>query len=149
MRPREHPGGSRFFGDARFDFTDPDFLDLLNLTVSRIPAEVPPLRTVTSIRLRRRGSTIGMVGLTHWRGIQRGDALTDGSQTISFYTDLFNQLSDEAKMAIIGHELAHAWLNEHVRPEKSIQREEDADDLAKRWGLGAEFDALDEEADTI
>ena len=70
-------------------------------------------------------------------------------QTITFYTDLLNALSDNAAEAVIAHELAHAWLNEHVRPEESKEREAEADRLARQWGFGPELDALDSEAETV
>lgn len=60
-----------------------------------------------------------------------------------------SELSDLAATAVIAHELAHAWLNEHVRPEESKEREREADALARRWGFGPELDALDGEADTV
>jgi hypothetical protein len=58
-------------------------------------------------------------------------------------------LSAPAVMAIIAHELAHAWLNEHVSPEESSNRERQADALAREWGFGPELDALDKEAETV
>jgi Zn-dependent protease with chaperone function len=70
-------------------------------------------------------------------------------QTITFYSSLFDALSDRAAQAVIAHELAHAWLNEHVRPEESRRRELEADALAREWGFGAELDALDREAETV
>ena len=70
-------------------------------------------------------------------------------QTITFYSSLLNALSDPAATGVIAHELAHAWLNEHVRPEESRTREREADDLAREWGFGPELDALDAEAETV
>jgi hypothetical protein len=70
-------------------------------------------------------------------------------QTITFYSELLDALSDPAATAVIAHELAHAWLNEHVRPEESGQREREADALARDWGFGPELRALDREAVTV
>jgi len=75
--------------------------------------------------------------------------LTRPRQTITFYTSLLDALSDPAATAVIAHELAHAWLNEHVRPEESREREREADALAMEWGFGPELDALDREAVTV
>jgi len=59
------------------------------------------------------------------------------------------QLSDEAVIAVIAHELAHVWLNEHVRPEESKKREREADELVSRWGFARELRALDHEAESL
>ena len=75
--------------------------------------------------------------------------LSTPRQTITFYSSLLDELSDLAATAVIAHELAHAWLNEHVRPEESRRREREADDLARAWGFGPELDALDREAETV
>ena len=56
-----------------------------------------------------------------------------GVQTIIFYSELLDQLSDEAATGVIVHELAHAWLNEHLSPLSSIRSETEADDLARSW----------------
>ncbi len=72
-----------------------------------------------------------------------------GLHTLTFYTDLMSQLSDKAVTAVMAHELAHAWLNEHVCPEASKLREEDADMLVEMWGLGSELEALALETDPI
>ena len=54
-----------------------------------------------------------------------------------------------AAEAVIAHELAHAWLNEHDRPESSPKREAEADELARLWGFGPELEALEKEAETV
>ena len=68
-------------------------------------------------------------------------------QKITFYLDILNNLSDLAVKAIIVHEIAHAWLNEHVKPESSPQREKDSDDLARKWGFNEELLELENETD--
>lgn len=90
-----------------------------------------------------------MVGLTRYSDVHCDTASSKPRQTITFYSELFNALSDKAAEAVIAHELAHAWLNEHVRPESSVKRETEADELAKRWGFGPELDALENEAETV
>ena len=75
--------------------------------------------------------------------------LSPPTQTNTFYTDFFSALSDKAAVAVIPHELAHAWPNEHSDPEESRTRELEADPLAREWGFGEELDALDAEAETL
>ena len=89
------------------------------------------------------------VGLTRYSDLKFLLVFSRPKQTITFYSSLFDALSDRAALAVIAHELAHAWLNEHVRPEESRSREHEADDLARQWGFGAELDALDREAETV
>jgi predicted metalloprotease with PDZ domain len=72
-----------------------------------------------------------------------------GAHTITFYTDLMDKLTDRAVVAVMAHELAHAWLNEHLRPEASKTREDDADMLAEMWGFESELAALAEQAEPI
>src|SRR5271170_1692827 len=145
MRCRDTPDSS-FVGGAMLEISDPALLRLFSDALSKIPSDVPPLRRVTSIRLRRRGSMRGVVGLT-WCGVRYGRSDTGVTQTITFYTDLLYQLSDRAKTAVMAHELAHAWLNEHERPEQSRGREREADEVARRWGFGEDLAQLDEEAE--
>jgi hypothetical protein len=140
---------SPFLGAAKLRVSDAAFLELLAKVLSTIPADVPPLRSLTSIGLRRKGNLRGVVGLTWWCGVRYGKARAGETQTITFYTDLFLQLSDDAKMAVIAHELAHAWLNEHVRPGQSLKREREADALARRWGFGHELKELVNQTETI
>lgn len=111
------------------------------------PRDVPRISTVRLISLSRR-PTKTMVGLTKYSRV-RFFFLSRPRQTITFYASLLDALSDPAAQAVIAHELAHAWLNEHVRPEESKRREVEADDLARKWGFGPELDALDREADTV
>ena len=66
---------------------------------------------------------------------------------ITFYSDLLNRLSDDAVIGVMAHELAHAWLNEHIGPEASKQREEDADYLAEMWGFDQQLSALSNETE--
>lgn len=101
-----------------------------------------------SVTLSRR-PTKTTVGLTKYSRVRYFLVLSRPQQTITIYAALFNALSDPAAMAVIAHELAHAWLNEHVRPEESKGREAEADDLAMEWGFGPELRALDREAETV
>ena len=52
-------------------------------------------------------------------------------------------------LAVMAHELAHAWLNEHIRPEASSAREDDADMLAEMWGFDGELEALASETEPV
>jgi hypothetical protein len=124
---------------------------LIREALSIFPSEAPPLRSVAEIRLRKRAIR-GTVGLTTYRSkgsSHGGDRRTAdrGKQMITFYSELLDQLSDEAAMGVIVHELAHAWLNEHVSPRSSKRREAEADELARAWGYGRYLDALDAETD--
>lgn len=95
----------------------------------------------------------GLVGLTRYccvrTGDDRGSAKGPPTQTITFYSDLFDEISDSSAVGVIAHELAHAWLNEHERPEASKKREEEADELARRWGYGEYLDALAAETEPV
>jgi len=115
---------------------------------ARPPSAVPRITTVRSITLSRR-PTKTMVGLTRYSRLRYFWVLSIPRQTITIYASLFDALSDSAATAVIAHELAHAWLNEHVRPEQSREREREADVLARDWGFGPELDALDQEAVTV
>jgi Zn-dependent protease with chaperone function len=114
----------------------------------RPPAGVPRITTVESVSLSRR-PTRTTVGLTRYSRVRYFLVLSRPRQTITFYSSLLDALSDAAASAVIAHELAHAWLNEHVRPEESREREREADTLARKWGFGPELDALDREAETV
>ena len=89
------------------------------------------------------------VGLTKYSDLKFLIVFSRPKQTITFYSSLFDALSDKAALAVIAHELAHAWLNEHVKPEQSRNRELEADRVAREWGFGSELDALDREAETV
>lgn len=127
---------------------DERFRRLFREANMRPPSTVPRITTVRSIALSRR-PTKTTVGLTHYSRVRYFLVLSRPRQAITFYSSLLDALSDPAAMAVIAHELAHAWLNEHVRPEESREREREADALAKKWGFGPELDALDREAVTV
>ena len=123
---------------------DGRFRRLFSEGTKRPPAEVPRVTTVRLVSLSRR-PTKTTVGLTKYSKV-RYFFLTRPRQTVTFYSCLFDALSEPAAVAVMAHELAHAWLNEFVKPEESREREVEADALARSWGFGAELDALDEEA---
>jgi Zn-dependent protease with chaperone function len=142
---------SRVLGRAELRANSRRLRALMREALSSFPSGVSPLRSVVDIRLKKK-ATQGTVGLTTYRstesspvGGQRSD--DHGTQTIAFYSELLDQLSDDAAMGVIVHELAHAWLNEHVSPQSSRRREAEADELARAWGYGRYLDALDEETD--
>ncbi|MDA4116394.1 MAG: M48 family metalloprotease [Thaumarchaeota archaeon] len=108
---------------------------------------------MSEVRTRRRANR-GTVGLTTYRGAEPGlagvrNAAAHGAQTITFYTGLLDRLSDDAAKGVIVHELAHAWLNEHVSPRSSRRREAEADQLARSWGYGRYLVALDAETTPV
>ena len=152
---------SVFFGDdsltflpqADLDLSDPKYVNLLMHALSRIPPGTPPIRSLMKVRLRKRGSLEGLVGLTRYMmadyKIRGADVDGLGRHIVTFYTGLLGQLSDPSVVAIIAHELAHAWLNEHVRPEESRRREREADMLADKWGFGEELAALAGETEPV
>jgi hypothetical protein len=148
-------GGSSFLANAELEATDERFVRLLSEALARVPGDVTPVQSVRSVRFRRKGRVRGFVGLTtysegrplRWRGL--GSPVASATQTITFYTDMLYRLSDEAVVAVIAHELAHAWLNEHVSPQESEKREVEADELAARWGFAMELEALDSQADSL
>jgi hypothetical protein len=132
---------------------NPRYRNLIMKCFGRIPKSGQRIRLRAEIRTRKRGSLRGVVGLTTFvvggyapNGVAREEA---GAHTITFYTDLMDQLSDRAVTAVMAHELAHAWLNEHVRPEASKLREDDADMLAEMWGFESELAALAQETEPV
>ncbi len=129
-----------FLVGAKLQIGDERLQRLLSEILSRIPEGTQPLTSVKWVSMRKKGRLPGLAGLTHW---------TDGKQTITFYSSLLDALSDDACMAIVAHELAHAWLNEHLGPEESAGREKEADELASSWGFGRELAQLAHEADSI
>ena len=124
------------------------FSRLFREAVRRPPETIPKITSVRSVVFSNR-LTKTTVGLTRYSDLKFLLVFSRPKQTITFYSSLFDALSDRAALAVIAHELAHAWLNEHVRPEESRSRELEADDLARQWGFGAELDALDREAETV
>ncbi len=127
---------------------DRRFLRIFRDAVRRPPETVAKILSVRSVVLSNHRTTT-TVGLTRYSDVKFLIVFSRPRQTITFYSDLMNALSDKSAGAVIAHELAHAWLNEHVRPEESSQREAQADELAREWGFGPELDALDLEADTV
>ncbi len=135
-------------GKVTFKAKDKRFVRIFRNAVRRPPGSVPKITTVRSVVLSNH-PTKTTVGLTRYSKVRFLVIFSRPRQTITFYSDLFNALSDKAAEAVIAHELAHAWLNEHVIPEESVRREKGADRLARKWGFGAELKALDGEAETV
>jgi predicted Zn-dependent protease with MMP-like domain len=133
---------------AELDAQSDRFRNLVKRALAQFPSEASPLTSVTKVQLRKKSQVKGIVGLTTYCCIEMGAKRTIGegrgksSQRITFYRELLDRLSDEAAVGVIAHELAHAWLNEHKRPEASKEREKEADELARRWGYGRFLDAL-------
>ena len=145
--------GLGFLGNCTVNVLHPRYLALLHECLERIPGSGRPVRLRTEVRLRKRGDLPGVVGLTTYtvKGYAPNGVAEEelGSHTITFYTSLMDQLTDRAVLAVMAHELAHAWLNEHLRPEASKTREDDADMLAEMWGFGTELAALAEETEPL
>jgi hypothetical protein len=123
---------------------DPSFSALFLQASRRPPGSTPKITTVRAVALARSSSET-MAGLTRYVD---GEGIRP-HQTLTFYSQLMDRLSPPAATAVIAHELAHAWLNEHSKPEESKAREREADELAMKWGFGPELDALDREADPV
>jgi hypothetical protein len=149
--PREN--GLGFLENGTIRVRNPRYVALLHECLDRIPPSGLPVRLRTEIRLRKRGTLEGVVGLTTFyvegyapNGVADEES---GAHTITFYTNLLDKLTDRAVIAVMAHELAHAWLNEHLRPEASKTREDDADMLAGMWGFEEELAALDEQTEPV
>jgi PHP family Zn ribbon phosphoesterase len=70
-------------------------------------------------------------------------------QTLTIYADNIRELSEEAAIGVVGHELGHVWLNEHVGTEDSDAREREADEKAIELGFRTELQALKREAYSV
>jgi hypothetical protein len=142
-----------FLSNGTIRVQNPRYKALLHECLHRIPGSGRPVRLRTDIRLKRRGTLPGVVGLTTFyvegfapNGVANEES---GAHTITFYTNLMDKLTDKAVIAVMAHELAHAWLNEHLRPEASKTREDDADMLAEMWGFEEELAALAEQTEPL
>ena len=145
--------GSTFLVNGTVRMHNPRYMVLLHECLHRIPTSGRPVRLRTEIRLKKRGTLPGVVGLTTFyvegyapNGVAKEES---GAHTITFYTNLMDKLTDRAVVAVMAHELAHAWLNEHLRPEASEAREDDADMLAEMWGFEGELAALAEQTEPV
>ncbi len=143
----------RVFARASLDSNNRRFVGLLTEVLSKFPRDANPLTSVKELRLKKRGGMKGLVGLTTYCCVEIDNdpksSKKGAIQRITFYSDLLDEISDKAAMGVIAHELAHAWLNEHVHPEDSERREKQADELARSWGYGEYLDALAAETEPI
>jgi hypothetical protein len=123
--------------------------------LARLPPEasrIPTLRSISSRKTSESGSLAGLTRrITYERTVRFGfgKSRTDEEvvQKIELYMDLMRQLSERARVAVVAHELAHAWLNDNVAPDDSAAREEECDALAEKWGFGVELRALADEVE--
>lgn len=145
--------GFGFLENGTMRVRNPRYMALLHECLDRIPNSGRPVRLRMEVRLRKRGTLPGVVGLTTFyvegyapNGVAKEEL---GTHTITFYTNLMDKLTDRAVVAVMAHELAHAWLNEHLRPEASETREDDADMLAEMWGFEEELAALAEQTEPV
>ena len=134
--------GNSFLAGASLEVEDGRLARIFSEVLGRMDDSVPPIVTLKSISLRRSSRTEGLAGLT------RRSART-GAQTIVFYSSVLSNLSDKSCAAVMVHELAHSWLNEHLFPSQSPFREREADVLARDWGFRAELDQLAKETENI
>lgn len=137
---------ARVLPGATLTSDDPRLAYLVGRAVSEFPKRVAPIRSVRTVELKEKGDMEGLVGLTTYCCVRgAGDAKSPpepAAQTITIFSELLDQISDEAALGVLAHELAHAWLNEHASPEDSKEREDEADGLARKWGYGRYIDAL-------
>lgn len=127
----------RVLGNAKLSEGNGRFGSLVRRALSWFPKGMPPLKSVTKVQVKRRSQVRGIVGLTTHCCVEVGAKEASrkqrrgGSQRITFYRELLDQLSDEAAIGVIAHELAHSWLNEHSKPAASRRREDEADELTR------------------
>lgn len=144
---------ARLLPRARFDSRNYRFAVLLKRILSEFPEGPKPIESVTEIEMKRRGEMEGLVGLTTYccvrTEVDPRRPKESPNQRITFYSELLDEISDKSAMGVIAHELAHAWLNEHVSPEDSKNREAQADELARSWGYGEYLDALAAETEPV
>ena len=145
--------GHGLLANAELKIGNPRYRSLFIECLERVPKSGHRIHLKTEIRTRKHGTLPGVVGLTTFcvegyapNGVAEESS---GEHTITFYTNLLDQLTDKAVVAVMAHELAHAWLNEHLRPEASKTREDDADMLAEMWGFEAELAALAEQTEPV
>jgi Zn-dependent protease with chaperone function len=133
----------RVLPEARLTAKDTRLAALLNRALSKYPNFAEPIKSVVEVGMKRRGEMKGLVGLTTYCCVTADrNSVRPATQKMTFYSELLDEISDDSAVGVIAHELAHAWLNEHLRPEQSKAREEEADALARRWGYGTYLDAL-------
>jgi hypothetical protein len=139
--------------EVEVDIKEASIDDALSEVLSRLPAQafdLPTLRSISSKKTAKEGSYAGLTRrITYEKTIRLpGRAARSGEavvQKIEFYRDIMEQLTPAARVAVVAHEFAHAWLNDHVGPEESKKREEESDSLAREWGFGKELDELADE----
>lgn len=144
-----------FLRGIDFKIHDNRIKNLILQTLDNMPPEGLDISSLESIQLSDLSPTETLAALTTHSSFDVTIRNDEGNewdeirsrQKITFYLDILNNLSDLAVKAIIAHEIAHAWLNEHVKPESSQQREKDSDDLARKWGFNEELLELENETD--
>lgn len=138
---------------ARLDVKDAAIRRAVDEALARLPPEasvIPTLRLIASKKTSEGGSLAGLTRrIIYERRIYTGPAKTEEAETvvqrIELYRDIMLQLSEMSRVAVVAHELAHAWLNDNVGPEDSKKREEESDALARKWGFARELEALEDE----
>ncbi len=144
-----------FLKGIDFNIHDERIKNLILQTVDNMPPDALEISSLGSIQLSDLSPTETLAALTTHSSYDVTIMNDEGNewdetrtrQKITLYRDILNNLSDLSVKAIIAHEIAHAWLNEHVNPESSEQRENDSDDLARKWGFTRELLTLENETD--
>jgi len=121
--------------------------------LERLPPEARDVPTLSSIVDRETSESGSLAGLTRRITYERRLRFRSGRegsdevvvQRIELYRDILRRLSQRARVAVVAHELAHAWLNDNVGPDDSKLRETESDELARKWGFSKELDALSDE----
>jgi Zn-dependent protease with chaperone function len=116
-------------------------------TIEKLPIEALQVASLRRIVVHDESPDGLTAGLTRYRDDLTDRGYVNQRQEIFLYKDILDQLSDNAVVAIVAHEFAHAWLNEHVYPVQSSERETEADGLAFNWGFHSEIEALESETE--
>jgi hypothetical protein len=139
---------SRYYSNWMDIATHDDRLRSLVIeTIEKLPSGALQVASLRRIVVRDQSPDGMTAGLTRYRDDLTDKGYVNQRQEIFLYKDILDQLSDDAVKAIVAHEFAHAWLNEHVYPVQSNERENEADNLAFNWGFHREIAALQSETE--
>jgi hypothetical protein len=119
----------------------------------RLPEGVWPIHSLSGIRVNPRIKDDNTAAMTYYNtGGDRFRLSKEAihlKQRITFYSHYLDRLPDKAVVAIMAHEISHAWLNDHIGPEQSDRREKQVDRLVLKWGFRPEVDNLNQEAVSV
>jgi Zn-dependent protease with chaperone function len=143
----------RFWARVKLEVPEGRIRQLLQQVIRQMPAAGLEMPSLQRIVLVPHSPTPTLAAYTHYvrqeevistRG-NHGRRRRVETQAIYLYEDLLGRLSEAGVKAVLVHELAHAWLNQHVQPEDSAEREAASDELARAWGFGNEIAVLEHE----